>query len=159
MNIGPLGDEWAFPDSCEEFLELGELMRTQLFGPFAFDFEQDGINHGIGGMAAAGQANRTSATVSGIRIANKVAKFTETAQKLVHRLLAHGSAFGEDAGALAFRSRIQENGDVRQAQVVEAGGIQLGDNSAVDGHGWNTEERANEDVFSLVENLCFGRRH
>jgi hypothetical protein len=48
---------------------------------------------------------------------------------LIHGLFAHARAFGEHAGANAIQTRELQDGHVRHAELVEAGGVEFRDDS------------------------------
>ncbi|MDX2153058.1 MAG: BrnT family toxin [Bryobacteraceae bacterium] len=64
----------------------------------------------------------------------------------LHGLLAHARAISERARANSIRTRELQHPHVRQAQAVKARRIQLPDDAALDGLGWNAQQRADEHL-------------
>ena len=77
----------------------------------------------------------------------EVAKSLEAAKQLVHGLFAHPGAIGEHAGANAVRARKLQHRHVRQAQVVEACGVELRDEPSLNGLGRHAQQRSDEHVL------------
>ena len=88
----------------------------------------------------------------------EVAESFEALEELVHRLFADSGALGQDGGANTVGSRKLKDSDVRETQLVEAGGVQLLDDAAMNGLGRDTQQCADEDIvgFENPDFLRFG---
>ncbi len=140
-----LADERAEPDAGEELFEEGEVFGAEFGFPFALDAAEDIDDFRVGGVAAFGQADEAGAAfVAGVR-AGDVAGGFEAAEELVHGLLADAGAAGQSGGADAVGAGVLEDGDVGEGEIGVAGGIEAGDDAAVDGLGGDAEEGSDEE--------------
>ena len=143
---GLLPNQRAVPDPEQQRLELGEMLRPQLGTPLAFDVPEDLVDLRVGGASAFGQADNSRAAFIGCVRPGEIPECFETAQQLVHGLLADACALGEQPRADAIRPRKLQDRHVGHAEFLETGGVELADDPAVNGLGRHSEQGTDQHL-------------
>jgi hypothetical protein len=80
---------------------------------------------------------------------DEIAETFEAPEELIHGLLAHPGALGEQAGANPIRTRKLQYRHVRHAEFLEPGRVELRDDPALNGLSRHAQQRADEHVLRL----------
>lgn len=103
----------------------------------------------VGGASALRHADNARAALVGRVGPDEIAETFEAPEQLIHGLLAHFGALGQQAGANAIRTRKLQHRHVRYAQFLEPGRVELRDDPALNGLGRHAQQRADEHVLRL----------
>src|SRR6516162_961889 len=138
-SIRRLANQRALPDTEQQRFELGEMPDSELSVPLAFDVAEDIVDLRVSGASSFGQADNSRASFIGCVGPGEIPEGFEAPQELVHSLLAHAGALGKHPRADPIRARKLQHRHMRHAELVEAGGVELLDDPAVNSLRRNAE--------------------
>jgi len=90
-------------------------------------------------MSPFGKTNHSLTALMRRSTPNDIARILQAAKQLVHCLFTDARALGENAWTYPVRARELEHGNMRQPQLIEAGGVEPLNDSAMDGLSRNAE--------------------
>ena len=111
----------------------------------------------VGGASAFGESDDARAAFIGCVGPFEIPERFEASQQLVHGLLADTGALSEHARAYRVRARKLQHRHMRHAKLVEAGGVELIDDPAVNGLGRHTQEGTDQHLFGGGRRATWGR--
>ena len=131
-----------------------KLPGAELSAPLELNGAQNIMDSGVSRVSAPGEANHARAALVGRIAADDIAELFQAAKQLVHGLLAHARALRQHTRPDAIGAGKLQHRHMGHDQFLEAGGIELANETALDDLSRNAQQ-APISISSVLITLGF----